>query len=342
MTRKGRDFEIEYEKLSKVLNSSKFKIESPGYLTDKLTSRKREVDILIQFKDENNINRIISIECRDRPKKVQDTTWIEQLVTKKNDLGIDILIATTTNTFSKSAIIKAKHYGIILEQAEKIDKFYIDKLTTVQYSILSFFYVKTLDLKLVDKRGIIYGDKFLKLNTTKDEKKKIEEYLNTNFIQTKDFSFVKEMYKTTKNGSEFLKNDFTIKLDINNDSVNLIENKMIKSLILYCYINSININVPLLNGVFIDYSENSQNSGFRKGYETENVLIEELKYLNYFSLKINYKGLLSKYLRFFQFLGAPFLRKINIENHSIFKIYIEGLSKNFLGKIDFEYFWNKR
>lgn len=341
MTRKGREFEIEYQKLFNSLDSSKYQIESPGYLIDKITRRKREVDILIQFTDESNIKRKISVECRDRPDTVQDTTWIEQLVTKKHDLEIDITIASTTNTYSNSAIIKARAYGIILEQVEKIDKLFFEKLATVQYSTLSFFYVKALDLTLIDNKQTRYGHKFFKLNTSKDQKTRIEEFINAEFIHTENFFFVKEMYKTTDNGLEFIKNDFTIKLDINNHINNLIDNKIIKSIVLYCYINAININVPLLNGLFVDFSENLQNSGFHKEYKTEDVSVEEQKYLNYFSLKIMYNGSLNKYLKFFQFLGAPLMRSFIIKNDTVFKLYIEGLSKNYLGKIDFEDFWNK-
>lgn len=54
--------------------------------------------------------------------------WIEQLQQKREDIGLDYIIATTTSKFSDAAIRKAKYHGVILEQAEMLGKATVDNL----------------------------------------------------------------------------------------------------------------------------------------------------------------------------------------------------------------------
>ena len=63
-----------------------------------------------------------------------------QLNTKKEDLELDFIIATTTRTFTKNAIKKAAAHGIIIERAETVDEKTIDKLSTNLY--LDIFFMK--------------------------------------------------------------------------------------------------------------------------------------------------------------------------------------------------------
>lgn len=95
---KRKKLELAYKLINK-----KYTVTSPAMLYDKTTNSKREVDILIEYIDDKRLNRKIGIECRDR-KKVEDSMWIEQLTTKKEDLELDCIIATTTRTFTKNAI----------------------------------------------------------------------------------------------------------------------------------------------------------------------------------------------------------------------------------------------
>lgn len=342
MTRKGRKFEIIYQKLFDQLDKNKYQIESPGYLVDRITNRKREVDVLVRFTDATNVKRIISIECRDRPSTIQDVMWIEQLVTKKNDLGIDIIIATTTSSFTKSAIIKALSYGIILEQAEKIDEIFFQKLSSIQYSILSFIYLKALNLEIKDKYGKIYKSKFLKTTTNVAEKMKIENFIHNELMSSENFTnLVRSLCKTTDNGIDLTTNEFTVKM-VPNNSINLIKNIFISEFILGCYINSINFKIPLINGVFIDDPISPNSKGYNKLYSSEELEVDETKYFDY--LTINLKGIktINRYLRIFQYLGAPFMRNINIESSTKFKLFINGLEDNYFGRIDFEKFWHKK
>lgn len=148
MARKGRKFELDYEWLYK-LDSKKYKITSPAMLYDKTTDSKREVDILVEYLDEKGLNRKIGIECRDR-KNVEDSMWIEQLTTKKEDLELDYIVATTTKTFTKNAIKKAAAHGVIIERAETFDEKSVNQLSKDLY--LDIFFLKFEFTKLFFKR----------------------------------------------------------------------------------------------------------------------------------------------------------------------------------------------
>lgn len=119
MSRKGRKFEKAYEWLYSLDN--RFTVTSPAYLYDKASEGMREVDVLVEYTDAEGLPRKICIECRDRGKS-QDVMWIEQLQQKREDLGLDYIVATTTSAFTAGAIRKAKYHGIIIEQAELLSK----------------------------------------------------------------------------------------------------------------------------------------------------------------------------------------------------------------------------
>lgn len=117
MARKGRDYEKAIQWLVD-LDPDKYTVTSPAFLYDPLAETKREIDILIEYDDQNGIKRKCAVECRDRAA-TQDVTWIEQLATKKNDLELDFIVAITPTAFSKAAINKAAKYGILLEVSEE-------------------------------------------------------------------------------------------------------------------------------------------------------------------------------------------------------------------------------
>lgn len=113
MARKGRYREIVVSQIEKLLsNNDNLEIITPAFLEDKVTKQKREVDILIKGKIGYH-ELLIGIECRQRKHK-DDTRWIEELGNKKNDIGIDKIIAVSSSDFTEPAKLKAKHYNIDL------------------------------------------------------------------------------------------------------------------------------------------------------------------------------------------------------------------------------------
>ncbi|MCL4552917.1 MAG: restriction endonuclease [Candidatus Marsarchaeota archaeon] len=89
-------------------------IESPAYVKDPRTGRQREVDVLIRLQEGRREIRI-AFECRRR-KGVSDIMWIEQLVGKRENLGIDRVVAVSSKPFSKPAVLFAMERHIELMQ----------------------------------------------------------------------------------------------------------------------------------------------------------------------------------------------------------------------------------
>ncbi len=104
----------EFEKLVALLESHLVPrgatIRSPDHIPDKITGEPREVDISVRYQV-GSVPILITIECRKR-EATQDTTWIEQLAQKRNDIGASVTVAVSSRRFTKPAIKKARFYNI--------------------------------------------------------------------------------------------------------------------------------------------------------------------------------------------------------------------------------------
>ena len=70
----------------------------------------REVDASIRY-TVGTSPLLITVECRDRGR-TQDITWIEQLITKKQNIGANLTIAVTPEGLTRSAMLLAKQNNI--------------------------------------------------------------------------------------------------------------------------------------------------------------------------------------------------------------------------------------
>lgn len=158
MGRKGRYFELLIKQLEEVILPIGAKITSPGFLKDKITNHPREVDILI----EHNIgtsNIIIAIECRDRSSK-QDTTWIEQIKTKIENLDVHKVIAVSSRDFSENAKKKANFFGIETRTFSEIDKESISDWCALEYITSQFCDPKLMKCEIGLDTGSTEIDQF--------------------------------------------------------------------------------------------------------------------------------------------------------------------------------------
>lgn len=93
------------------------------------------------------------VECRNR-KNVQDVTWVEQVVTKRNDLNIDRAIMVTTSSFTEPAKIKAKHYGIEVERASSQSEDFIKLQQEKLKGKAQFIFMECTSLLIYSEKGI--------------------------------------------------------------------------------------------------------------------------------------------------------------------------------------------
>lgn len=99
------------------------KVIPSGYLTDRVTGEEREVDILIEIYARNDRILKVAIECVGRNRK-SDVQWVEQIVSKHQDLNVDRTVLVSEKGFSEQASEKAKFLGLdtlTLEQAKEED-----------------------------------------------------------------------------------------------------------------------------------------------------------------------------------------------------------------------------
>lgn len=83
-----------------------------GFLMDRMTGEPREIDVIVRGKVGGRPVTMM-IECRDHKRPV-DVTYVDQVVTKRNDVKADKAIIVSAAGFSEAARTKAEGYGIDL------------------------------------------------------------------------------------------------------------------------------------------------------------------------------------------------------------------------------------
>lgn len=116
--RQGRELELLVSKI-KALKLPEATIQSPEYVPDVDTGESREIDVGIRIKTDNG-EIFIAVECRDRTAK-QDVQWVEQLISKKESVGADLLLAVSSSSFSYPAVVKAMKRGVALRDIKYFD-----------------------------------------------------------------------------------------------------------------------------------------------------------------------------------------------------------------------------
>ena len=263
MARKGREFELAYKKIYE-LDLSKYMISSPGMVYDKVSKTTREVDILIEYCDKDGFSRKIAVECRDR-KKVEDSMWIEQLITKRNDLELDYLIAVTTKNFSGGAINKAKYHGVIIETAEKFEAAIVDEVANeFSADILLFKYSITNLNFLVN--GSTKSFKEVSSSASFVDRAELLNFLNKDYYFSvevynvwDDENFDKNLFYTNP---ENIKMDYSHSIYFNDKSPDVVKRLNLLGMAIDIEIIPFKVNLPLNNSLSIFDGESGKNKKF--------------------------------------------------------------------------------
>lgn len=110
-------------------------VTSPDRIRCKITGRLREVDVSLRTKVGTS-TILVTIECRKRRPK-QDVTWIEQLATKKSNIGASRTIAVSSAGFSAEAEAMALHHGIDLRRLSEVSAADINKLMKLDFVLFT-------------------------------------------------------------------------------------------------------------------------------------------------------------------------------------------------------------
>lgn len=110
MARLGREFEILIRDLEELFIGSSVEVRSPDRIIGRITGTLREVDITLRA-NVGSSPVLIGIECRDRAVPA-DVRWIEQIATKRDEIGAHKMIAVSSKGFSAAAVRLARECRI--------------------------------------------------------------------------------------------------------------------------------------------------------------------------------------------------------------------------------------
>lgn len=334
MARKGKKFELAYKWLYD-LDKDKYKVTSPAFLYDPFSERKREIDVLVEFCDKDNINRKLAIECRDR-NKIQDVTWIEQLQQKKEDLSLDYILATTTTDFTQSAINKARKHGVIIERAETFDINSVKDITTNEFFFDAFFFKLSFEelVFVIKDKGTVHFKELIKQLSFVEQMELINELNKEYYFTIEPHNFLKQ---ANIKDEDFFQNDKDNSIVIHNDvhfETNVPKIFLKKNVLFFTNkirITPFRLSLPLNKSLSIFEVEEKKNKKYCAIFGNDNDYVE-IGYIedkNYSNIKLAKR----KYLRY---AGA------NMHINTIFpdikgdiKINWDEIAKNLLGEFDF-------
>ena len=116
MPRKGRDLEKLIGILESSLQGTDVTVTSPDIIPGIISKVSREVDVTLRAPD----GSLTAFECRNWTDTKQGVAWIEQLASKKKDLGVQRVFAVSSSDFSEGARNLALHFGVELRTLDDL------------------------------------------------------------------------------------------------------------------------------------------------------------------------------------------------------------------------------
>lgn len=118
MTRRGRELEQAVAAIEAGLTGFSASVVSPEYVEGRISKTPREIDVSIRATIEGEPT-LIMVECRDRKGK-GELDWLEQVSSKKEDVGADRAIVVSAGGFTRGAKVWAEAKGIQLRTIEEL------------------------------------------------------------------------------------------------------------------------------------------------------------------------------------------------------------------------------
>lgn len=115
----GREWETLVARLEVLFAGPGFRVQSPESIRSTRTGNTVKVDVTVRGKVGAQ-DVLIAFECRDR-KDNQGVEWLQQLATRKQDIGASELVAVSRDGFTPDAVREAAAYGIPLRTLSRFD-----------------------------------------------------------------------------------------------------------------------------------------------------------------------------------------------------------------------------
>jgi hypothetical protein len=120
----GRLAELLVEHFERILGPD-VQIKSPERICGRHSGRRREVDVTLRC-EVGATDVLVAIECRDR-KGAQDVRWIEELASKAEDVGANVIVAVSTSGFTEAAKRSAAAHRVLLRDLKQISVEDVDR-----------------------------------------------------------------------------------------------------------------------------------------------------------------------------------------------------------------------
>lgn len=114
----GREWEILVAQLETLFAGPGFRVQSPENIRSARTGNIVKVDVTVRGRVGTQ-DILIAFECRDR-KGNQGVDWLQQLATRKQDIGASELVAVSSEGFTADAVREAAAYGVSLRTLSKL------------------------------------------------------------------------------------------------------------------------------------------------------------------------------------------------------------------------------
>lgn len=106
------------ERLETVLAGSPVEVQSPEYIEGRNSGVRREVDVSLRG-TVGSSPIFVMVECRDR-ESVQGVDWLEQVETKRDDVGADKAVVVSSGGFAGSVREYAQALGIEVRELSEV------------------------------------------------------------------------------------------------------------------------------------------------------------------------------------------------------------------------------
>ena len=119
MPRKGRGLENLVGLIEEALKGAEVAVRSPEHVKGRHSNETREIDVTLRGKV-GSTDLLVIFECRER-ENPQGVDWIEQLATKKDDVGAHLAVAVSSSGFTRGAETLGAQKGILLRTLAEFD-----------------------------------------------------------------------------------------------------------------------------------------------------------------------------------------------------------------------------
>lgn len=206
MERPGRFLERIVASIETLIDDGIAHVQSPAYIDGRLSGSKREVDVAI-ISSIGSSEVLAIIEVRDRGGH-QGPDWIEQVSTKRRDVGAQVAIAVSSGGFTSGAEALAAHEGIQIRTIADVNV--SELLNRIYWNLPTFNFITSQSLQV----AAIINDEFGQHETTNNTQGQLYRVGSDDPIEGRELVevFPTEIWNSAEFNGNVIRIEFRLKL----------------------------------------------------------------------------------------------------------------------------------